>query len=109
MPSRYRPVQTGEGSGRSQSMTSSMTLNAFQNQQPVPQQQQAQQPKSTIRVIEKAKGTPKVSTRAINAEDDDDDGWAEMAKKRNENKFRWGRKKEPSNEPALSDLYQSID
>lgn len=108
MPSRYRPVQNGDGSGRSQSMTSSMTLQAFQNQQPV-QQPQPEQRSSTIRVIDKPKGAPKVSARAVEADEDEDEGWAEMAKKRNEKKFRWGRKEKQESQPALSELYQNFE
>lgn len=107
MPSRYRPVQNGDANGRSQSMTSSMTLQAFQNQQPV--QQQPEQRSSTIRVIDKPKGAPKVSSRAVDADEDEDEGWAEMAKKRNEKKFRWGRKEKQESQPALSDLYQNYE
>ncbi|OQO08958.1 hypothetical protein B0A48_05848 [Cryoendolithus antarcticus] len=107
MPSRYRPVQTGEGSstanGRSQSMTSSMTLNALQNQQPVAPAAEA---KSTIRVIEKAKGS---QGRAVEkaADEDEEEGWAEMAKKRNESKFRWGRKKREDG--GLGEMYRGLD
>lgn len=85
-----------------------MTLQAFQNQQPV-QQPQPEQRSSTIRVIDKPKGAPKVSARAVEADEDEDEGWAEMAKKRNEKKFRWGRKEKQESQPALSELYQNFE
>ena len=112
MPTRYRPVQNADGSARSQSMTSSLTLQAFQNQQggtnmPRPQTSQQEQPKSTIRVIDKAKGVPKSSPKPADADEDEDEGWAEMAKKRNEKKFRWGRKDNSKSE--LSELYQNYN
>ncbi|KAK6430734.1 hypothetical protein LTR95_013105 [Oleoguttula sp. CCFEE 5521] len=107
MPSRYRPVQTGEGSstanGRSQSMTSSLTLHALQNQQPVTP---AAEGKSTIRVIEKAKGSHGKAVEKA-ADEDEEEGWAEMAKKRNESKFRWGRKKK--DDGGLEEMYRGLD
>ncbi|KAK0992583.1 hypothetical protein LTR54_011454 [Friedmanniomyces endolithicus] len=112
MPSRYRPVATAGGNeaatGRSHSMTSSMTLQAFTNQQggtqhapqPVensglaPQQQQTS--RSTIRLIDKPKGSPKVSSRPMMGgagDEEEEEGWAEMGRKRMEKKGGW-RKKE---------------
>ena len=85
-------------------MTSSMTLQALQNPQ------QDDQRKSTIRVVDKPKGAPKVSSRAVDLEEDEEEGWAELAKKRNERKFKWGRKdKQAKQEPALSELYQDFE
>jgi len=129
MPSRYRPVATnGDAppptSSRSQSMTSSMTLQALTNQQgPAPPRTPADgQPppppppsanKPTIRVVDKPKGTPKVSARPVGAADEDEDvGWAEMAKRRTDKKFGWRRKeaKAPAAaEPALGDLYRNME
>jgi len=118
MPSRYRPVATnGEAppNGRSQSMTSSLTLQAFTNQQGAqsiqrPESQPAQQQKqNTIRIVDKPKGTPKVSARPVGVDEDEDEGWAEMAKKRTEKKFSWRRKEPKSSEPALSDLYKNME
>ena len=109
MASRYRPVQTnGDAStGRSQSLTSSMTLQAFTN--PRPESRQAQS-KNTIRIVDKPKGTPKVSTHQVAADEDEDDGWAEMAKKRSEKKFGWRKKdNNASQEPALGDLYKGFE
>lgn len=116
MPSRYRPVSTmnADGAmmsgGRSQSMTSSMTLQAFTN----PAQQQQQQPEeqaknNTIRVIDKPKGAPRMVARAVDDEDEDQ-GWSEMAKKRSERKWKWGRsKKEQPKEESLGELYQNVE
>lgn len=116
MPSRYRPVQTNgdAGTGRSHSMTSSMTLHAFTNRQGSPNLQppesQQGQRQSTIRIIDKPKGSPKVTARAIDADEDEDDGWAEMAKKRNEKKFSWRKKdNKTGQEPTLSDLYKGFE
>ncbi|TKA26320.1 hypothetical protein B0A50_05099 [Salinomyces thailandicus] len=107
MPTRYRPVQTnGEtGTPRSHSMTSSMTLQAFTNQQR-PESRQGQL-KSTIRVVDKPKGSPKITTRQVSGEEDEDDGWAEMAKKRNEKKFGWRRENKTSSGPTLGELYNN--
>jgi hypothetical protein len=113
MPSRYRPVSTmnADGAmmsgGRSQSMTSSMTLQAFTT----PQQQHQEQGKNTIRVIDKPKGAPRIVSRAVEAEEDEDQGWNEMAKKRSERKWKWGRSKKEAQpkEESLGDLYQNVE
>jgi hypothetical protein len=108
MPSRYRPVSTMNGDsammsgGRSQSMTSSLTLQAFTTPG------QTEQQKNTIRVIDKPKGAPRISSRAVEAEEDEDQGWSEMAKKRSERKWKWGRSKKDKEEP-LGDLYQNVE
>jgi len=111
MPSRYRPVSTMNGDnammsgGRSQSMTSSLTLQAFTTPGPTEQQKN-----NTIRVIDKPKGAPRISSRAVEAEEDDDQGWSEMAKKRSERKWKWGRsKKDKEKEEPLGDLYQNVE
>ncbi|KAK5107833.1 hypothetical protein LTR62_000647 [Meristemomyces frigidus] len=110
MPSRYRPVATSADSvtGRSHSMTSSMTLQAFSNQQPRPETRQGQL-KSTIRVIEKAKGTANsgLPRPVVAADEDEEDGWAEMARKKAEKKFGW-RKKLGGDEEPLENLYRSV-
>lgn len=113
---RYRPVQTNGDAptGRSHSMTSSLTLQAFGNPQSSPNLQHVENgqdsQKNTIRIIDKPKGTAKVSTRQVDADEDEDEGWAEMAKKRTEKKFGW-RKKDAhvGQEPMLSDLYSSYE
>ncbi|KAI7522421.1 hypothetical protein KC331_g19240 [Hortaea werneckii] len=111
LPNRYRPVQTNGDAGtpRSHSMTSSMTLQAFTNHQR-PESRQEQQ-RNTIRVVDKPKGSAKISARQVGPEEDEDDGWAEMAKKRSEKKFGWRRKDKNAsqNEPALSDMYHNFE
>ena len=117
MPSRYRPVtQHGEPS-RSQSMTSSLTLQQFASQQNAPNipgtpfgANTVQAPKSTIRVVEKPRGAPKASNKP--ADEDEDDGWADMKKKREDKKkSKWSFRKDKTttNEPALGELYQHMD
>lgn len=118
MPSRYRPVTQNGDQTRSQSMTSSLTLQAFTNQQTSPNPgtpfnaTQTHTPKSTIRIVDKPKGSAKLASRP--AVEDEDDGWADMRKKRDEKKrFKWGRKNKPASsgavEPSLSELYQGLD
>lgn len=106
LPSRYRPVTQG-GDGRTQSMTSSLTLQALAGPPAAPNPEQAS--KSTIRIIDKPKGTPKITSKPLGADEDEDEGWAEMAKKRSEKKFGWRRKEKENKEPALSELYNNFD
>jgi hypothetical protein len=113
-PSRYRPVTSGnEATGRSKTMTSAFT-NAFnqrrQSHVPIPPQHQPQPSKSpTVRLIDKPKGTPRIASKLVQAEEDDDEGWAEMSKKRaTKKKFGFGRKSKTES-AALGDLYQSYD
>jgi hypothetical protein len=114
-PSRYRPVATGaDPNGRSMSMTSSATLQAFRKSEvapPVPaipsRPQSQHQSKSTLRIIDKPKGAPRVAKKPV-VEEDEDEGWADMRKKRDDKKkFKFGRSKTDST--ALSDLYRSFD
>jgi len=111
MPSRYRPVSTLDSSGRSQSMTSSNTLQAFTNQQGsfnlAGAGKENQPPKSTIRIVDKPKGTPKVSTKQFEADEDDEEGWAEMQRKRDARKRK--DKKENKTELALEELYRGVE
>jgi hypothetical protein len=112
MPSRYRPVTQQGDNSRSQSMTSSLTLQAFSKQQSTSnlpgtpfKGNGPQAPKSTIRVVEKSKGAP-----APHVDDDDEDGWADMKKKREDKKkSKWSFRRDKPNpatkEPALSELY----
>jgi len=124
MPSRYRPVSTMDAangapdpaSGRTKSMSSTM----FASQQPMSAPppmplsnttgNAVKTPKSTIRVIEKPKGAPKSSQlRNAAAEDEDDEeGWAELAKKRQQKK-RHRATRTQSTEPALSEIYQGYE
>ena len=115
-PSRYRPVQNGgDNAGRSMSMTSSATLLAFRNNEvapPMPMMssgpQSSQQSKPTLRMVDKPKGAPRVTRKPVPADEDEDEGWADMRKKRDaKKKFKFGRSKTES--AALSDLYQSFD
>ena len=117
MPSRYRPVTSGfDGSGRSQSMTSSATLMAFNQAQPSPPPPMPQppnqylpQPKTpTVRKVDKPKSIIKSSMKPVAADEDDDEGWAEMRKKRDAKK-KFGFGKRTKTESAIGDLYQSFD
>ena len=110
MPSRYRPVSTLEangGSTRSQTMTSNMDAYATQNSSsPSLLGPNPQAPKSTIRVIDKPKGTKVPPARSNAEEEDEDEGWAAMRKKRAD------RKKKNTlqhKEPALSELYTNME
>ncbi|KAK3110477.1 hypothetical protein LTR53_015195 [Teratosphaeriaceae sp. CCFEE 6253] len=115
MPTRYRPVATGNeaAAGRSQSLTSTNALNAFADQQGTqnlrPEVRQTDS-KSTIRLIDKPKGTPKASARPM-GDEEEDDGWADMVKKRTEKKFGRRRPGAPAGqqEQSLSDLYKSYE
>ena len=113
MPSRYRPVTTGnDASGRTQTMTSSATLQPRGNYQPppppVPKHDPQQRSTSTVRLINKAKPAPKVTAKAVGADEDEDEGWAEMRKKRDDKKkFRFGRRDKNGN--SLGDLYHNFD
>jgi len=112
MAPRYRPVSTaGEsGAGRSHSLTSSVTLQTFSKPHSPSKSQAGPTIKSTIRLVDKPKGTPKVHTRAVDGEEDEDDGWAEMAKKRTEKKS--GRRKPDKVQQevvTLKELYSQLE
>ncbi|EMC91344.1 hypothetical protein BAUCODRAFT_28463 [Baudoinia panamericana UAMH 10762] len=112
MPSRYRPVTPANDgatlTGRSQSLDSSMTLQALSNEPRSRSQEPL--PKSTIRIVDKPKGAAKVTTRPVNAEGDEEEDWAEMAKKRTEKKFGWRKKETRAGmEPALTELYSTTE
>ncbi|KAM0722012.1 hypothetical protein Q7P37_002938 [Cladosporium fusiforme] len=123
MPSRYRPVSTMGGDAnsnsammsgaRSQSMTSSLTLQAFQTPASPQPQQPEQSQKHTIRIIDKPKGAPRISSRAVDPEEDEDQAWGEMAKKRSERKWKWGRskkdKEESQQQQPLGELYHNVE
>ena len=52
----------------------------------------------------------RIVSRAVEPEEDEDQGWSEMAKKRSERKWKWGRsKKEQPKEEPLGDLYQNVE
>ena len=112
MPSRYRPVSTTEANGgdaRTQTMNSNMDSYARQNSStPSLLGVNSQVPKSTIRVIDKPKGTPKSSTpRSAVEDEDEDEGWAAMRKKREARKKR-GPSQAVEAHPALSELYTAM-
>lgn len=120
MPSRYRPVTQNGDAQRTQSMTSTLTLQAFQKQQTSPNlpgtpfnAKEVQTPKQTIRIVDRPKGASRVAARPN--DEDEDDGWADMKKSReHKKKSKWSFKKDKStsntsNEPALSDLYTTLD
>ena len=116
MPSRYRPVTVGnDGSGRTNSMTSNLTLQTFGNQNfanqnrapQVPPHTSRQPSKSTVRVIEKPKGAPRTAARPV-VDEDEEEGWAEMAKKREaKKKFSFGKKNKERD--TMVDLYHNMD
>ncbi|KAK5173686.1 uncharacterized protein LTR77_002367 [Saxophila tyrrhenica] len=115
MPSRYRPVTSGgnDGMGRSQTMTSSLTVNPYapqhqqQNLSPAVQQQPPpeQRKSSMIRLVEKQKGAPRVMAKQVQADEEEEEGWAEMKKRRERKKFGFGRKKDN----GVEGLYQEYE
>lgn len=110
MPSRYRPVTTGnDGSGRSQTMTSAsmLQLPSFnQAPPPPPKHEVSQRSTSTVRVIPR-KPAPKVTAKPV-ADEDDEEGWAEMRKKREaKKKFGFGRRDKHGS--TIGDLYHNFD
>ena len=114
MPSRYRPVTVGgDGTGRTQSMTSSLTLQAYGNGHPSvsetqPPPRNLPESKSTIKLIDKPKGAPRVTSKPVFVDEDDDEGWADMRQKREEKKkFRFGRKEKEV--PPLGEYYHGYD
>ena len=60
-----------------------------------------------MRLLDKPKGAPKIASKPV-TDEDEDDGWADMKKKRDDKKkFRFGKRNK--DESALGDLYQSMD
>ena len=52
----------------------------------------------------------KVMTKSIAPEDDEDEGWAEMRKKREERKrFRFGKKDKSGGEISLEELVHNLN
>ncbi|KAJ9630466.1 hypothetical protein H2203_000987 [Taxawa tesnikishii (nom. ined.)] len=129
MPSRYRPVSTlnddarsvvmgANPTARTQTMTSQSAAQAFARQQgsllAPPSPNTANKAKNTIRVVDKPKGTPRMSSRQASAgaeEDDDEEGWMEMKKKREEMRKRraGGKENVQSTEDSLGELYQAYE
>lgn len=111
MPSRYRPVtMTTDASGRTNSMSSTSKLQAYGNRNPspeVPEPQPQPQSKPTIRAVDKPKGALKILAKSVPAEEDEDEGWAEMRKKREDRmKFRFGKK---DKEISLDELVHNLN
>jgi hypothetical protein len=115
MPSRYRPVTT-EGSGsRTASMTSqsgmqnfakkNASTGSFLNPNNIAASNGSNVPRTTIKVIDKPKGSPR-SPQPRPDEEDDDEGWAQLRKKREERKKRGTTGK--SQEQTLEELYQGF-
>ncbi|TKA37878.1 hypothetical protein B0A49_13828, partial [Cryomyces minteri] len=113
MPSRYRPVATvNEGSSHTQTMTSNNVLQNSTNQQgnalmPSAASKQNQQ-KSTIRVVEKPRGAPRVVVGPPRHDEDADDeeGWEEMRRRREQLKSSYRQKREPgSGQADLKSLF----
>ncbi|GAB7349516.1 hypothetical protein MBLNU459_g0222t1 [Dothideomycetes sp. NU459] len=111
MPSRYRPVTTdGLGSNsnsRTQTMTSEGPAQAFSSRHnaSTPSHLAANangQQKSTIRVIDKPKGTKAPQPRV--EDEDEEEGWAQMRKKKEERKRR-----NTQHSNTLGELYQSFE
>lgn len=116
MPSRYRPVSVMDG------FESQTEVGAPNRTTPSPGPSPlaamngnvTNQPKNTIRVIDKPKGAPRTMSSLFGRapkpveDDDDEEGWAEMARKKQEMKKKRATKN-ASNEPALSDLYQGLE
>lgn len=122
MPSRYRPVSIMDGGNQNPNERRSKTMTATSfnphNLPPIPRSPsplaqtngnaQAPKQKSTIRLIDKLKGTKTNTLRPERAEDEDDEaGWAQMAKKREA--MRQKRANKQSNDKAIADLYQGLD
>jgi len=122
MPSRYRPVSTMDGQENQAQAGAgyrSMTTSPGPSPSPLLQMngnEQGKQAKSTIRVIEKPKGAPRTlgsyfsrQTKPADDEEDEDEGWAEMARKREEMRSKRATKMKTNNGPALSDLVTGME
>ncbi|QIX00127.1 hypothetical protein AMS68_005644 [Peltaster fructicola] len=110
MPTRYRPVQAEDG--RTNSFTSSMTLNALSSQPTTmdarPMSQAGGERKSTIRIVDKPKSLPKLTGRQAAPDEDEEGGWADMVKKLTSK--RTGRNsKSNGDRVALSELYPNVE
>lgn len=120
MPSRYRPVSTMDGQ-ENQAQAGAGYSGSMAPPGPSPLMQasgneQGTQAKSTIRVIEKPKGAPRTlgsffgrQAKPADDEEDEDEGWAEMARKREEMRSKRATKMKTANGPALSDLVTGLE
>ncbi|CAD0111857.1 unnamed protein product [Aureobasidium uvarum] len=117
MPSRYRPVTMEGSTSRTASMTSQSGLQnfakknastgSFLNPNNIPASNGSNVPRTTIKVIDKPKGSPR-SPQPRPDEEDDDEGWAQLRKKREERKKR-GTAGGKSQEQTLEELYQGFN
>jgi hypothetical protein len=118
MPSRYRPV-TMEGSGsRSGSLTSQSGIQNFANKNAsqgsflnpnnIPITNGSNVPRTTIKIIDKLKGSSRSPLPRAD-EEDEDEGWAELRKKREERKKRGTMVGNKSQEQTLEELYQGFN
>ncbi|KAI4761826.1 hypothetical protein E4T52_12747 [Aureobasidium sp. EXF-3400] len=115
MPSRYRPVTMEGSTSRTASMTSqsgmqnfakkNASTGSFLNPSNIPATNGTNVPRTTIKVIDKPKGSPR-SPQPRPDEEDDDEGWAQLRKKREERKKRGPNGK--SQEQTLEELYQGF-
>ncbi|PNS17707.1 Protein byr4 [Sphaceloma murrayae] len=124
MPSRYRPVSIMDGgipNNNNERRAKTMTATSFNPHSlpPIPRSLSpfahtngnttAQKPKTTIRIIDKLKGTKSNVQRQEKHDDDDDDaGWARLAKKREAMRQKRANKSQ-SNDAAIADLYHGLD
>lgn len=115
MPSRYRPVTTDGSASRTASATSqsgmqnfakkNASTGSFLNPNNIPATNGSSVPRTTIKIIDKPKGSPR-SPQPRPEEEDDDEGWAQLRKKREERKKRGPASK--SQEQTLEELYQGF-
>lgn len=111
MPSRYRPVATNSdetAATGSQSRTSSLTMQAMQKNGTPEPQLQPQASRNTVRLVDKPKGTPRAAavSPARDEEAEEDGGWADLKKKREGRKFKWGKRGRDS---ELGELYTGLE
>ncbi|KAH0090236.1 hypothetical protein KCU96_g8153, partial [Aureobasidium melanogenum] len=116
MPSRYRPVTMEGSTSRTASMTSqsgiqnfakkNASTGSFLNPNNIPASNGNNVPRTTIKVIDKPKGSPR-SPQPRPDEEDDDEGWAQLRKKREERKKRGTTSK--TQEQTLEELYQDFN
>ncbi|KAI5202262.1 hypothetical protein AUEXF2481DRAFT_7791 [Aureobasidium subglaciale EXF-2481] len=115
MPSRYRPVTMEGSNSRTASMTSQSGIQNFANKNAsgsflnpnnIPAANGSNVPRTTIKVIDKPKGSPR-SPQMRPDEEDDDEGWAQLRKKREERRKRGTAGK--SQEQTLKELYSGFN
>lgn len=105
-PSRYRPVTPGGNQNRD-SRTSSMSQQTVQGLPLRGQRSQSRlrnesgrdAPKPSIKAVEK----PKHGRKASQDDEDDDEGWAEMQRQRQERQSRWKQSRGQSTVPGTQE------